>query len=35
MPFMLKIQWDIKAGREADFRDIKQRCARWCSSIRE
>jgi hypothetical protein len=20
MPFMLKIQWDIKAGREADFR---------------
>jgi quinol monooxygenase YgiN len=21
MPFMLKIQWDIKAGREADFRD--------------
>jgi hypothetical protein len=21
MPFMLKIQWDIKAGGEADFRD--------------
>jgi quinol monooxygenase YgiN len=21
MPFMLKIQWDIKAGRDADFRD--------------
>ena len=20
MPFMLKIQWDIKLGREADFR---------------
>lgn len=20
MPFMLKLQWDIKAGREADFR---------------
>ena len=21
MPFMLKIRWDVKAGREADFRD--------------
>ena len=34
MQFMLKIQWDIKAGREADFRANQRRCARSRSSIR-
>lgn len=28
MPFMLKIQWDLKDGREADFRDNQEKlCA--------
>jgi hypothetical protein len=28
MPFMLKIQWDLKDGREADFRDSQEKlCA--------
>lgn len=25
MPFMLKIQWDLKDGREADFRDNQEK----------
>ena len=28
MPFMLKIQWDIKAGREADFRGNQEALCR-------